>query len=809
MSRIIHAAIALCIAVVIAGPVSAEIRRQPLREIDVLLALIDADVPPALWPAVDGVAEAYRDRVHEREARWAALPSLDRVFERPADVESRRREQRRRSEEVLNEQRRLVDELRARLLGAMAESGGDPATVDSFVLWLQARAASRSVAEFDGGGVRRMRLPEVALAGVDASARRAIAAAMVPHLKAYIRGAEVVLDAALERAPGQIPTDAERRIPPEFMIPVFGDPKARQQAADDMARLTAPLRRAALAAVPEAQRLALERSFHAQLEGYFYMTQSTTLRRRFASRLPGLDAAQRAALQDADRAVEEFLEVHRRRALEAADADGASAQGRERSDDEPFHVGYRAIEQAWQTQASEVLGDRLGVIMTTIGRTRLDDDEAIRELFGDEIAQELLDTPDPSWQMRLLDDPAQQRRRQHGARWRSLAEARPVSEALRRELAALAGEHDESVARVAAALATHDAAWVSTIEPLQARCRENFERLPKNLEEKVDTARILGDLATLRHAIEATEAELVAGVATVSTDSIAMAAWRLERATELLAPRDRYESTLWSPLLPSPQSVDEVVDRSGAAGHGAEIAKAIAYGLAVDDRAGRDRLVPALRERQDQLERVRIVMVIREVSLRARMGGGAGFGGHDVDVFNAAIEALLKAMGVQVGDAELAVVNAWEEIISDWEVALAEEAEPLRRAWLLGVFPEFEPEAVPVRGVVVRLGRALDVEDPRRALLDAIVAAQHVAREEWIIATAERLAPLPRSMDWILVTDGHLGSRQAIGEAFQRGDSDLAARTLRQAIAVVGVDVALATPAVPAALARLEAGRGF
>jgi hypothetical protein len=67
-------------------------RHTTVREIDLLIALIEAEVPVELWAVTDGPFDRYRAVVAEREAAWARQPPLERRIERPEESVLLRRE---------------------------------------------------------------------------------------------------------------------------------------------------------------------------------------------------------------------------------------------------------------------------------------------------------------------------------------------------------------------------------------------------------------------------------------------------------------------------------------------------------------------------------------------------------------------------------------------------------------------------------------------------------------------------------------------------------------------------------------------
>lgn len=786
-------ALALAILVIASASVAlGELRRPTVREIDLLVALVEAEVPVELWAATDGPFDRYRAVVAEREAAWSRQPPLQRRIERPEESDLLRREQRRRGEQLLSDQRTLIAELRGALAQAAEESDVpiDGRIVDGLALWLEARIAGRLAESTRDGMLPPSPLPLPLAMGLSSEDRLAAQRALVPHLRPYIAAAEAFFDAHLESSPAVPPTDAEHRVLPGFSDVIGGGYEARRATAPPLVARSAAAHLAVLAALPESRRAAARSGMFRTLELNAHIARRGRSVRMIAERVSGLDDAARQRLVDARLRLEAMLAEEEQAALDrlSSYSDADFARGGSVG---AFWERFREAESAYDAVAQDVLGDRFRALLRA-GWSSPNADESVRALVDPDRFEEVAAIDDPSWQLRRIS-----LRRPASIHWRPTTTLGGLSTASRARLEALAPDGSESKRTLIAAADRHAERWRTQIEPEQARLTAEFPgvlALPMDEAAARAFASIESSIASLRRSIASIEAELAEAIRAAGVDPLRADEWVLLRAVELLAP-ETTDARLGLELLPTSPTILAVIEGAGIDPSAADLARSVGFVHA-------ETLERVLWKRQTWLDGLSIWMARRARLQAAVMDRPVG------DPSQRAAQEELDGIARRCGlaDGDPAALEAWDAIHADWRAALAPEpAEALRRAWLRATLPELWNEAIPVDALLGRL-RSADAADAARGVaLETLAAAHRAARSDRALIAADAIVRTPISLErWSLDLDfgRRLPLRDELIERYRSVDRDAGLRTLRRAIAIVGVEAASEEPALLGALLR-------
>lgn len=790
--------VAVAVAMLVASFASAEVTRVTVRSGDILLALIEAEVPVASWGSVDGPYEVYRSEVDRELAAWQAQPSLDRMMQRPADVAVRIAEQRRRGMWLLTQQRRLRDSLRFALVDAAVA----PEVAEMFGLWLDARMGDRAVGPFDWGDPYP--LPATVIPGLDGATESTLRTALRPQLAAYATAAEEYFETALSRPVGATPRDEEGDSPLEFRDAI-GAAVTTRRAADRERRLklsevSAAAHQAVLASIPErapdpasevdaarvAARRRLARALFVELDYNAQDLLQTRLLAGLARHVQGVSVEEKKVLASA---------ADRAEAAIAAYIDAMLATATPRPDQLRALRGTgdqfqrrRSIEQELDQALRGVLGDRMGMLLAVTNgmqRNERSAEEIAIELCGPSAAAILdeLDGGDAS--VRLMRGDLRV-----PSRWRSLSEVEAISSHLRARSAELAGGDDGIRAAIEQIFDDHEATWNDSIVPLQNAAAGHVRQLEPSVPSSVDPPRIKADFASLTAAIDEAERTLEDGVRALARAPIDAERWRLDRSIELFASPRGTDTTLWAPLLPIPLTIEEVLRGASISEADRKVAEGVAYSQA-------DALVAAMERRQAGLERLRIALLWRGQALEAARETGRWK--ETVEEFR----GLLRDLDANPGRDDLVVVEAWEAIHEIWSAALPDAAQRLRESWLRLLVPELQHSRVPIGRVLERVA-GQQSEEAVRVAVQAVATAHAADRDRLVLHTAEAVRLMPRSMEWLDRThESVTDPRLVLRDAFQQADLDLSARALRDTLAITGLGQLDQSPGLRVSVLRL------
>lgn len=786
-------ALALAILVIAGASVAfGELRRPTVREIDLLVALMEAETPVELWSATDGPFDRYRAVVAEREAAWSRQAPLQRRIERPEEADLLRREQRRRSEQLHADQRTLIAELR----GAIAEAAqsSDPPidgrVVDDLALWLEARIAGRLAEATRDGMVPPAPLPLPLAMSLPSGDRLSAQHALKPYLRPYITAAEAFFDAHLENSPAVVPTDAEHRVLPGFEAVIGGGYEARRVTAPTLVARSAAAHQAVLAALPESRRAAARKGMFRTLELNSHLPRGGRGMRLIAERVSGLDDAARQRLVDARVRLETMLAEEEQAAVDRLTsyseaefrAGGGGVGG--------FWERFREAESAYSAVAQEVLGDRFRAVLRA-GWSSPSVDESVRALVDPDRFEELAAIDDPAWQLRRISS-----RRPVAINWKPTTTLAGLSTASRARLEALATNGTAATASLVAAADRHAERWRTEIEPEQGRLRDAIPGIlalpPEAATTKAQTT-LESSLVTLRLAIASIERELAEAIRSTGVDPLQADGWMLARAVELLAP-NQGDSRLGLELLPTTPTVDAVIDAAGLDRSAGDLARTV--GLVHVEA-----IEEALWKRQAWLDSLSVWMGRRQELQRSIIHRPVG--DAESRIAQQDLAAIERRNGLSSGDP--ATLAAWDAIHADWLASLPEHADALRRAWLRAALPELQDESLPIDAILSRLISSRLADDPRGDALESLAAAHRAARTERALLAADGLVRLPISLErWTLAPDfGRPPDPRAdLISNFRTTDAAAGIRTLRRAIAIVGVDASLAEPALLGAILR-------
>jgi len=766
--------------------------RPTAREIDVLLALIEAEVPVAAWAAVDAPMDRYRVTIAERLELWERQPALYRPVATIPELESTRRDRRRRLQTMRSDQRTLVAEMHAALLEFAAANPGaidDMRCVDEALLWLETRVASHAVERARAGHVHPLPFPKTLMPGDDMP--RSLLPMLASHRRAYVVAAEAVLSAWSDIAPAMPQVDRDGVEDRELV-----EAKARGEMEHEAA-VTAL---AHVVAVIHADILRIVEQDRASAVGHRLATDLTirpdphaeamAVARRLAPTLPGLDEEGRTRLRAAADAYEKFerdvAEQAQRELLRSVEA-GRPPRGAFEPEGE-----RHLLRDRWTRAARELLGDRYNLLVQAVWSGR-DATAALRELVDEDAFDKAISLPSPTWQMRLNATSAAST-----ARYRSLAAARGVSEQLRRRLHDLARNDADRAAALAKAIGEHDRRWSDQIEPLQAQVLaaiDDFGALSADEDALARTSTVTGALESLRLSIGDAERRLAEAVRSTGADAFDAERWILDRSIELYAPPAAHDQRAMVPMAAMPQTIDEVIQRAGLPRGDANSA----WGVAI---AHVDALVSAAIDRQARLEALCLWRTRREVAFRRMMRFGPR------DPLSAALadelEGLTVRLGLHLESMDAPLVDAWEALHADWAIALPQHAGTLRDAWLAGLMPSLAADTVPTGTLIDRLRGRLSPDDPRSTALAELASVHHRERERRIAATTEASMRLPQSVARYQLSVARLAGPDQRGDALRRAridETEAGVRALRHAISIVGVEEALRDQAIITALA--------